>query len=133
MGNKAKIVRISGIEEWYAPTYNSPVMEENGLYDLFSKIGLPYVYGPCIREDERLADDLLCIIDRLCGSIQTEDSDRVYDSVLEALKDGKERVVNVGNERIVITPYSEVPKLSDSAFSEFGEYADIMKERYLAI
>ena len=134
--NKAKIVRIGGIEEWYAPTYDNPVMENDGLYDLFTKLGLPYVYGPCIRKEERLAEDLGCICDRIASGIGCGDSDGaddVADAVEECLEDGKKRVVMVGGERIVITPYAEVPKIPETAYAEFGEYANLIKERVAAI
>ena len=134
MKNKAKIVRIGGIEEWYAPTYESPVMENDGIIELFDELGLPYVYGPYIRKDERLSEDLGCIAERLCCSHDDDGSeiDVIY-AAERCLEDCKPRTVEVGGETIEITPFAEAPKLEDSAFAEFGEYAVLFKERYAAI
>lgn len=129
--NKAKIVRIGWIKEWYAPTYNPPVMENDGIYALFDKLGIPYVYGVEVRKDERICDDLGCICDRM--ECDGWDGTVIANAVEDALEDNIPRYVTNGERMFKIEPFAEVPTIPDSAYSEFGEYAEIFKERMAAI
>ena len=129
--NKAKIVRIGWIKEWYAPTYNPPVMENDGIYALFDKLGIPFVYGVEVRKDERICDDLGCICDRM--ECDGWDGTVIANAVEDALETNTPRYVTNGERMFKVEPFAEVPPIPDSAYAEFGEYAEIFKERMAAI
>ena len=142
--NKAKVVKVEGcFTEWYAPTFKDPYEDNEEYREFYDENILPIqpMIGPAVDgEDENLSGDLDCLSDRITCDVVPDlgawknAKEGFEDAVVKALATGNVQVFKFkGLEDVTITPYKEMPKIPERAFEVYGKFANLVKERVLAI
>lgn len=141
--NKAKAVKVEGcFTEWYAPTFKDPYEDNEEYAEFYDQkiLDMQPVIGPAVDgKDEYLSGDLGCLSDRItCDAYDFGKWDEAKDgfelAVNKALATGEVIIFKFeGLDDIKITPYKELPKIPEEAYTVYGKFAELVKERVAAI
>ena len=138
---KAKIVKVEGaFTEWYAPTFKDPY-EDNAAFRDYCRRTIPgsreYCRPTLDGYCEYLGGDLECLADRICdceGADWIKARRGFKKTVRRALATGEVCLYKQrGVTTIKVTPYADVPKLPPRAIRRFGNFGQLVEQRYKEI